>query len=428
MRALFLPWSLIEGEAERVLDDLASLTNINTLLVSLWINTPQGDRLLLPSGDGFGDFRPQIPVVGEAEFDSFSRVLEMARAKGFEVGCHFCPLFAYTTDLVALRNEALLQPALHELPHGGVIWACPNNPATVQYAVGVARSAVAAWRPAGLLELNHVEYPLWPHKGFGSLFTCFCQHCQDAAQAAGIDFAALKRAAALLLEDLTTAPSPSDSALSSPANLVLNAMLRRPQIAQWLAFRMTSLSQFVRTVTEAAREAAAQFNPALEIGMDFFLPSASNLFGTDFAALYPLFDWVAPKFPDYLTGSIVPMIADEMNATGAPGRTTALREDIRQILDVGAGPANYEPCPSFAEELLYCNTFDATIIDRQMSYLSPLNGKVRSYPWVWLYNRDLSGLRDKFEALGRNGFEGYCLWLWEPDMTTAALKKTQGIF
>jgi hypothetical protein len=428
MRALFLHSSVFEREPERVLDDLAALTNIDTLLVYLWANSPHGDRLLLPSADGFGDRCPPVSVVGEAEFDAFSGLLDMARAKGFQVGCHLSPLFAYTEKLAGLRNEALVQPSFYDLPFDNLIWACPNNPATVAYAVGVARNAVAAWPQADLLELNHVEYPLWPHKGFGSLFTCFCQHCQDAAQAAGIDFAALKRAAALLLEDLTTAPSVSDSALSSPANLVLNTMLRRPQIAQWLAFRMTSLSQFVRTVTEAAREAAAQFNPALKIGMDFFLPSAANLLGTDFAALYPLFDWVAPKFPDYLTGSIVPMIADEMNATGSPARTTALREDIRRILDVGAGPANYEPCPSLAEELLYSNTFDATIIDRQMSYLSPLNGKVRSYPWVWLYNRDLSGLRDKFEALGRNGFEGYCLWLWEPDMTTAALKKTQGIF
>ena len=34
-----------------------------------------------------------------------------------------------------------------------------------------------------------------------------------------------------------------------------------------------------------------------------------------------------------------------------------------------------------------------------------------SYPWVWLYNRDLAGLREKFAALDRNEFEGYCLWL-----------------
>ena len=428
MKALFLHWSLIEREAERVLDDLAGLTNINTLLISLWINTPQGDRLLLPSADGLGDFPLPVPVVGEAEFDSFSRVLEMARAKGFQVGCHFCPLFAFTENLLTLGNEAFIKPAFHELPHGNLIWACPNNPATVQYAVGVARSAVAAWQSAELLELNHVEYPLWPHKGLGSLFTCFCQHCQHAAQAAGLDLAALKRAAASLLEDLTSAPSPGDSPLSSPANLVLNTMLRRPQIAQWLAFRMTSMSQFIRTVTHAAREAAAQFNPSLKIGMDFFLPSAANLLGTDFVALHHLFDWVAPKFPDYLTGSIVPMIADELNATGPPARTTALREDIRRILDVGAGPPTYEPTPSLAEELLFHNTFDAAIIDRQMSYLSQLKGTVHSYPWVWLYNRDLSGLQDKFEALDRNGFEGYCLWLWEPDMTTAALKKTQGIF
>ena len=43
-----------------------------------------------------------------------------------------------------------------------MVWACPNNPDTVQLAAGIVRSAVAAWTQAGLLELNHVEYPLWP--------------------------------------------------------------------------------------------------------------------------------------------------------------------------------------------------------------------------------------------------------------------------
>ena len=428
MRALFLHSSVFEREPERVLDDLAALTNIDTLLVYLWANSPHGDRLLLPSADGFGDRCPPVSVVGEAEFNAFSGLLDMARAKGFQVGCHLSPLFAYTEKLAGLRNEALVQPSFYDLPFDNLIWACPNNPATVAYAVGVARNAVAAWPQADLLELNHVEYPLWPHNGLGSLFTCFCPHCHDAAQAAGLDFPALKRAAASLLEELKTAPPSGAPAFSSPANLVLNAMLRRPQIAQWLAFRMTSMSQFVRTVTAAAREAAAEFNPDLKIGMDFFLPSAANLLGTDYAGLYHLFDWVSPKFPDYLTGSIVPMIADELNPAGDPARTSALREDMRRILDAGEGPPIYEPCPSLDEQLYYCNTFDASLIDRQMGYLGKLDGSVPSYPWVWLYNRDLPGLRDKFEALDRNGFEGYCLWLWEPDMTTAALKETQGIF
>ena len=51
------------------------------------------------------------------------------------------------------------------------------------------------------------------------------------------------------------------------------------------------------------------------------------------------------------------------------------------------------------EQLYYCNTFDASIIDRQMGYLRELDGTVPSYPWVWLYNRDLAGLREKFAAL-----------------------------
>ncbi len=86
MRAVFLYWSLIEREPERVLDDLAEFTGIDTLLIYVWINTPQGDRLLLPSAPDFGDSDLTAPVVSRAEFDSFSATLEMARAKGFQVG------------------------------------------------------------------------------------------------------------------------------------------------------------------------------------------------------------------------------------------------------------------------------------------------------------------------------------------------------
>ena len=142
--AVFLYWSLIEREPERVLDDLAEFTAIDTLLIYVWINTPQGDRLLLPSVADFGDSDLSVPVVSRAEFDSFSATLEMARAKGFRVGCHFSPLFTYGENLASLRNQALIQAAFHEYPHGNMVWACPNNPIRFSSQWGLS---AARWRP-----------------------------------------------------------------------------------------------------------------------------------------------------------------------------------------------------------------------------------------------------------------------------------------
>jgi len=428
MRSLYFHWSLLEQDTEPVLDDLARWTNIDTLLLYSWTKTRKGDKLLLPTADGFDDFDSPAPVVGEAAFDTFTGFLDLAKSKGFKIACHFCPLFAHHPDLLALRNQALHQPSPDELFHGDLIWGCPNNPLTVRYATAEVRSIIKAWQPAELLQLNHVEYPVWPHTGCGVIFTCFCQHCRETAQSAGLDFAAIEGEARALLEDLTTMPPENDTTSPPTKNAVLECILRRPMLAEWMTFRTASLTKFIRTVTNAAREAAAQFNPQLKIGMDVFLPSVAKLVGTDFNTLYPLFDWISPKFPDYLTGSIVPMLTDQMNTGGEQARTTELRESMREILDIGPGPANYEPSPTPDEELFYHNTFEATIIDRQMKHLNPLKGKVQMYPWVWHYNHDIPLLKEKIDALDRNGFEGYCIWLWKHDMTTNALGKSRGIF
>ena len=73
---------------------------------------------------------------------------------------------------------------------------------------------------------------------------------------------------------------------------------------------MSSMSDFIKTIVAAARESAAKSNPDLKIGMEFFLPSASNLVGTDFNNLYELFDWVSPKFPDYVPGKPVGIVPE----------------------------------------------------------------------------------------------------------------------
>ena len=128
---------------------------------------------------------------------------------------------------------------------------------------------------ADMLELNHVEFPFWPRLGLSDLLVCFCNFCREKAQATGIDFEEMKRDVASFYEDLLKAQqSSSDPADTISSNVILNFFIKRPHIAEWLNFRMSSMSDFIRTVTAAARETAAKFNPNLKIGMDFFLPSA----------------------------------------------------------------------------------------------------------------------------------------------------------
>ena len=133
------------------------------------------------------------------------------------------------------------------------------------------------------------------------------------------------------------------------------------------------------------------------------------------------------KFPDYLPGTIVPLITDEIASKSARGMAAELRAVIRELLDLGEEPVEYEPIIPPSEDLLYSNTFNTTIIERQIKHIRPLVGKVPMYPWIWLYNRDVDLLRQKVEAVQEHAFDGYFLWCWEVDFSTANLKKLQGI-
>ena len=188
------------------------------------------------------------------------------------------------------------------------------------------------------------------------------------------------------------------------------------------------MSEFIRQVSKVGRESAKAHNPGLEIGMRFCLPSVSKLAGTDFAQVYRLFDWVSPKFPDYVPGTIVPLIADEIASRSGRWGSTALRETIRELFDLGPGPKTYDAIPSPQEGLLYSNTFDSSVTGRQMRHLLPLQGKVPMYPSIWLHGRDLEHLRGKISDLRENGFDGFFLWVWERGLTTESLKESKGVF
>ena len=428
MRSLYFPWPLIDNEAERVLDDLARFTSIDTLLISPWHKDKRGRFLMLPDTQGLEDTSAAPPVAGTELFEAFSNTLELIKSREFEIGCEMCPLFGFGRNMLPIRNQALYQTSDDDLPHGGLIWGCPNNPITVQLAVSQVPRLIETWRQATHLQLNHIEYPLRPHRDPGSLFTCFCSHCHDSAQAAGLDLSAIKREAGDMLQELRSHSSQAHATPSSIETLLLGCAQQHTWISDWLDFRAQSMSKLIGAVVAAARTAAARSNSSLKIGMDVFLPSATKLVGTDTAAIYPLFDYMCPKFPDYLTGSVVPMLADALNPEGGPDMTTAIREALRRMLDIGPGPEQYEPTSTDAEEMEFRNTFAASIIDLQMPYLDGLREKISMYPWIWLYNSDLPGLKAKIETLQRNGFDDLCLWLWEPDMSTGALEKSHGIF
>ena len=430
MRTLFVHWPQAVKEPDRLLDDLARWTDINAITLFYTSLSPSAKGgatpLVLPPSDVSDDL--PVPHVTRAEFDEMARFAESARKRGFAVACNIAPIILTSEDAISLACVDITGRRAFDKGRTAV-HGCPNNPDTLRFGTTLVREIVATWPSIDTLDFNHLEYPQWPSSGLSDLFVCFCNYCRDKADGEGIDFEQVRREAAALYDTLVTPHS--DGPRSPPnlsANELLNFLVRRPHLATWLNFRTSSMSEFIRQVTEAGREAATDHNRDLKIGTSFQLPAISNLVGTDYLGLYDLFDWVSPKFPDYVPGSVIPVIADEIVSKGDWADISDLRRAIRELYDLGPGPSEYRPVPSPKEELTYSNAFDTSIIDRQMKHLEPLVGKVPMYPWIWLYNRDLDHLGEKVDALQRHGFDGYFLWSWEWDHTTEALKESSGVF
>src|SRR5207253_7679030 len=113
---------------------------------------------------------------------------------------------------------------------------------------------------------------------------------------------------------------------------------------------------------------------------EFQAPAVSLLVGTDFRTLAPIFDWLTPKFPDYLAAAVIPIIADELAEAGA----AELRSTLRELLLLGSGPADYEPARDLSQGVRYGNAFDLEMIDLQLPQLGDLRSATTMYPYLWL--------------------------------------------
>jgi hypothetical protein len=426
-RSVFLQWPLLLSQAERVLDDLAAWTSFNMIELShMYLEGGLRGRggaaepapLALPPDVDLDNL--PVPTTDAATFESVVRLIELIRSRGFRIACNFAPLYIAPVELASLScTDATGAPVPGHHPQVAVD-ACPNNPETVRYADAMVRAFVTTW-PMDALTVNHVEYALWPETGLSGLFACFCSSCRTQAEARGIDFGAMQQATLDFLTELT-APGLNNL----PATDVLNTFILRPDLAQWLHFRMDSMTRFTIGLVRSARAAAAEGGRTLHIGLECQLPALSRLVGTDFVELAGAFDWITPKFPDYLGASTIPFVADEITTRSGSSRVSELRRAMRELIGMGPGPDQYTPRPDPIDGINFSNTFDISVFDRQMRHLAPLRGKQPIYPYIWHYD-DIDLLRAKVAGLKANGFDGFFLWCGERDLDTLALRAASGI-
>ena len=421
-KAIFVFWHVGMREPDRLLDDLAEWTDIDTVVVGSSYRNPEAALLLSSPFEIDG---VQVPVVAPHDLEAALRFVEMARSKGFRVSLNVGPVNppvpghppASCVDITGLHT---VDP---------VAWGCPNNPWLIQYGERLVQEMVSTWPAFDMLDLNHLEYPHWCDKGLAEFFVCFCDWCRRRAEEEGLDFERIRRDVSSLYEYLAT---PANASPSRPteisANTVLGYMVSRPGLAEWLSFRMSSMSDFIRHVTAASRDAARRHKPDLRIGMSPQLASVSTLVGTDVDGLHSIFDWIAPKFPDYIPGAALPRMAKAVESGSGRWTEAELMPLMRELFGLGQGPDEYVPDEPSDEGQVYSNAFDASFIDGQMKQLQAVKGSLPLYPWIWFHYQDLEALRQKMNAVKANGFDGYFLWAWERNVTTEALKAASGIF
>jgi hypothetical protein len=418
VRSIFVQWSLLEQERERPLRDLARWTRIDTIELShvylVWgpgDPSPDPAPLALPAVDG------SLPTLAAEEFDRLRELLPIVQEEGFSVSCNLSPLFLASPvlrDLGCVDVTGAPVPGIHpRLP----VYGCPANPEVVRLGEAMARAFVDTWRPLDSVGLNHLEYTVWPQATARELFTCFCSACCALAAASGIDVERVRADVRALHEGLAARRLADGGPVSAAS--VLAFLLERPGLVQWLRLRQDAVSAYAERVVAALREA----DSGLRIGLEFQLPTLAPLVGTDFRRLAPLFDWMTPKFPDYLAGSVVPVVASEL-ADGEPG---ALRRRLRDLLELGEEPAGLAQVPDPVEGLLFDGAFRPDVIGRQRAYVDGNVAGRPIYPYVWLYGGDLAALRVKLEAVDGAGWDGFCLWCWDSDLTTEALRAAHGI-
>jgi hypothetical protein len=284
------------------------------------------------------------------------------------------------------------------------VYGCPSNAEMTRYAETLMREVIATWRPLDTISFNHPEYPFWPKRDVHEAVNCFCDACFERAAAKDLDLAAVRDELQGLYDRFLRHEPLAPSA----------------RIEAWVDFRLDSMTEHLAAVVAAGRERAAELGREIEIGIEFLPPTASRFVGTDYRRLAPLFDWFAPKFPDYFGGAVLPMIADGVEAVSGTPATTVIGE-LRRWLNLGPGPETYEAATGPDEGLRYANGFDPAMIDLEVPKLKHVRGP-RIYPYFWEQGGDAAGVTTKRRLFERRGFDGFLLWGRERNFTPAGLQ------
>jgi hypothetical protein len=377
--ASLYPWDLADEGIEPILDNLQAMTHCNSVyLIALMHHEkrpltdffyphnpvrktycPEDSRAYWHPDLSYYESTPIKPRPSERDFlkdtDWLSILIEAARKRDMKTGVEL--------SHTLIDSERARQQFPHCMQHdiygnriGKLI--CFNNPDAREYAMSLFVELVSRY------DIDYIQTCLIPYSSGGAprgashdaarligtvLGGCFCQHCANAANGAGLDFERIKRNLLPLADSLTN-PSLEQShemSLLIASNTSPTAiLLENPSLFQWLTFRRDSLTRFFKEIHERIHA----IKPGIDLRLNAYITSNQELSGLDLRALKPHLDSIRSSDYSEQSGDIGRLehkrrwllsvrraVGDEMHFLSAIGvRPKATPEIVRQGVVVSA--------------------------------------------------------------------------------------------
>jgi hypothetical protein len=177
-------------------------------------------------------------------------------------------------QIVGLTGRKVM--GYHGLPE--FTFVCPNHP-EVQEALCLRLEELIHQGNYQGFFLDRVRFPspsIDPANDLG----CFCEHCQRKATEASLDLVKIQGEILRQLQAEAGRISLITTLLSGWSNS------EYPELGHFIAFRKRSIRDFIALVVQHLR------NARLEIGLDCFSTSLTNMVGQDLYTLSELVDWI----------------------------------------------------------------------------------------------------------------------------------------
>ncbi|MBN1675749.1 MAG: hypothetical protein JXR37_32195 [Kiritimatiellae bacterium] len=170
--------------------------------------------------------------------------------------------------------------------------ACLNSPQAHAYALAAVRDLLAHYPDADGLFMDWVEYDAY---GIEGCFTCFCPHCEAAANGQGFDWARIK-GDTMRLWDWLHALTPrelvrSRRVMRNPSEL-LERLTDAPGVAEFLRFKADTVVGFYRQVRDMLNGSG---RPRRHMSARGWPPPWNRSSGMDYRRLATICDAVTPK-------------------------------------------------------------------------------------------------------------------------------------